>query len=342
MALISKTLGPEFKCDLFGSDQTGLSVATSDVDIRLQRLKGDVSVFGLFLSNRMKDLVNVMIRNPEFICVNYRYSRYPIINAQHKRSGVDIQIVSAPSTSPQQALTRQYVDETPNLRPLYLLLRTVFGVRGLVDVFNGGTGSYGLLIMLLASLKRRSSNPPTTLGDQLFRFLDFYSNLDTSKYGVSLAPPKLFKKHDRGKSKLRQYIRSAHRRGDPVQAAKWSIGQRRLYQPYLLSLQDPANPLNDLGRKTNAIKHIQTTIRAMRQQLLHDMHNVEARSRRYRKKDYSILLGLVGRCHEVYYERRKKVEEYGLEVMRLKKEEMERGEKQSSRPQVQEPNVAVA
>lgn len=321
ISFIKKTLGGRVRCEVFGSDKTGLSVATSDIDIRVTHnaMRPSASI-----GSYLRDVSRAMFHSRDFMCTTFRNAKYPIVNAQHRASGIDIQIVNAPSTDPQGKVTQQYLEEIPNLRELYLLLRTVFGVRGLVDVFNGGIGSYGLFIMLVASLKRRNSQPPKTAAEQLVRFLNFYKGLDTYKHGVSVTPPKLFKKHTQQEGlPLKDYSNAARRRNDPIRAGQWSIGQTRLYQPYLLSLQDPANPVNDLGRKTNAIKHIRRTAGALLAELDGKLKFPNTRLGLRSEHERSLLLPLVGRCHEIYYERRRRVEEYGLKAMRARNEEME-------------------
>jgi non-canonical poly(A) RNA polymerase PAPD5/7 len=177
-------------------------------------------------------------------------------------------------------------------------------------------------MMLVAAVKRKSSSPPTTAAEQYVRFLDFYTDLDTKRYGVSVAPPKLFKKHDARELQIKDQIDAARRRGDLVRGAQWGIGQTRMYQPYLLCLQDPASPINDLGRKSNAIKHIQKTLKLMSNTLRRDMQQIFVANEAGRLwRVVSLLEPQVGRCHEVYLARRKKVEEFGLRILMRKKEE---------------------
>ncbi|KAK3047470.1 hypothetical protein LTR09_011099 [Extremus antarcticus] len=328
-SVIDETLGfvhrmlemSKLQIEVQGSEQTGLAMPTSDIDFRMswkvidEHSEGDPRA----LSSLLRVLQGVMVHNEAFQSVERRDAKYPIITARHKASGIDIQIVAAPSTTPQQSVTAQYLAELPHLRSLYALLKTAFGVRGLVDVYSGGTGAYGLFMMLVASLKRRGSSPPITAGDQLIRFLEFYTELDTSKHGVSVSPAKLFMKHDPFGSGIKNNTDAARKRGDGIRAGQWAMGQRRLYQPYLLCLQDPANPINDLGRKTNAIKHIQKTVAAMERTLKKDMQDVAAALDSGEAwSQSSILEPIVGRCHEVLFERRKQMEEYGAEVIQGK------------------------
>lgn len=312
---IATTLGPEVRVELFGSQRTGLASAMSDIDIRLDCDIDDAEAKYKYLTTKMNDLVAAMKHNEDYTLVTARHGRFPIINTSHRRTGMDLQIVAAPSTAPQDDITLQYMDELPHVRSLYLLLRSALGARNLVDVFYGGTGSYGLFIMLVASIKRPSSSPPETMAQQLLRFLDFYADLDTRKHGISLTPPKLLKKHDVWEIPVKTFVDAAHRRGDEVRAGQWAISQRRLYQPYLLCLQDPVNPTNDLGRKSNAIKHVIATLKHLRSKLKTNMKHVD---RIAKKGDVwngqSIFSVMVRYTHEVNAERRRKVEEYGLEV----------------------------
>ena len=316
-AFITKNTSTNVGSNLFGSEVTGLATTTSDVDIRLEWNSGRRPDKTATLWTPISEIYEKMNDSTDYMCVIYRDTKFPIISAQHRRTGIDIQIVSAPPTKIQQALIREYLHELPHLKSVFSVARTMLGMRGLVDVFNGGIGSYGLLMMLVASLKRRGAEYPTTAGAQLLRFLDFYSDLDTEKYGVSVSPGKLFKKHNRDEYPVKAFIANALRRSDFVRGGQWAIGQRRLFQPYLLCLQDPADPTNDLGRKTNAIKHLLRTTKTLR-------HNLDINLRAASQGKWegsSLLLPLVGRCHEVYLERRKRVEEYGLELLRKQKED---------------------
>ena len=321
LALVADKTGPRVRSEVFGSERTGLVMATSDIDIRLECNIEDRDKRHEHLTMKMKGLVASMEEGQDYTLVVPRYHTYPIINAQHKETGIHVQIVGSPDTTAQDAVTLQYLNELPYLRSLYLLLRSALGTRSLVDVFTGGTGSYGLFIMLVASLKRRSSNPPVTMTGQLFHFINFYNTLNLNDYGVSVSPPKLFKKHNPWDVPIKSFIEAARRRGDLVRSAQWAISQRRLYQPYLLCLQDPAKPHNDLGRKSNAIKHVIYTLNTMGAKLANDMKEaVKAADRGRPWRGESILLNFVGRLHEVNLERRKKLEEYGRKVMHAKRQ----------------------
>ncbi len=299
-----------------GSELTGLATPTSDMDFRLcrrdgpqdyEKLTGTIEYFAKLMESPKSG----------FVHVEFRAAKFPIISAQHEASGIDVQIVAAPSTKRQADITMQYLAEIPHLREVYLLLRTALGVRGLVDVYHGGTGAYGLLMMLVAALNRRGSSPPASAGEAFTQFLDFYSTFDTGKNGVSVSPPKLFRKHEAWEVPVKDLIDAARRRKDPVKAGQWAIGQTRLYQPYLFCLQDPADPTNDLGRKSNAIKHVQKTLQLMRATLGRDMKRIaQGKEEGWTWTEDSLLEPHLGRVHEIYLARRNKMEEFGARVLK--------------------------
>ena len=324
--LIRTTAGNNVGIETFGSSEVGLATILSDIDMRLYFHYSRKPYPPSNMIVKMEG-IEYALKNfhPDFMLVSLRCARYPIINTQHKQTGLDIQIVSAPDTKAQRQAMAKYLEDIPHLRSVYMVLRMALGIRGLVDVFNGGIGSYGLFMMLVASLQRPSSKPPTTAGECLLRFLDFYCELNTEKYGVSISPPKLFKKHDLPANPTKARVNAARLRGDNIRAAQWAIGQTRRYQPYLFCLQDPADPFNDLGRKSNAIKHIQKTLRVLRASLQQSLQlKAPTALRKPPWKEQSILLPLVGRCHEIYQDRRSRAEMQGRAAMQLAKAKADR------------------
>lgn len=300
--------------ELIGSEKTGLALPISDVDLRIfDNAEGHT---GHRMDSRMKRLVNAMERSSRYITVVFRKGRFPIITCQHRESGIDIQIVATTSTAAQAAVTAQYLEEIPDLRKAFFVIRTFFSMRGLGDTFSGGIGSYGVLIMLAAALGhgRHVNNGNLSGGHALGRFLSFYDCLDTTKYGVAVRPfpYTLFPKH----TPTEDPSPSPEDQDKSILAGQRTICERAALVPWLLCLQDPANPYNDLGRNIFATKHILRTIRYCRQWLRRDAERLTkslATGQMPRKE--SILQSIVGRCHEVYGERRRILHEYGEKVM---------------------------
>jgi non-canonical poly(A) RNA polymerase PAPD5/7 len=316
----------------FGSTKTGLAMPFSDLD------------FGIFDKNHrhhalepaMKYLYSTMRDREDFICVVYRPALRSIITAQHKATGLDVQIVARESGNQDKRVTA-YLETVPYLHQLYSVVRTAFGVRGFVDPFIGGISSYGTFMMLAAALTRRGTpyNIHESPSSQLLHFLSFWANFDTTKHGIALSypastydagtdlvydrPAKLFRKFTLDDKHLYEefevgqaaLVHAAKRRMQNQRAGQYRIGLLRRKQPYLLCLQDPANPINDLGATCHAIKHILQTIKALHADLVrameaHDRTPPENRS----KGEMSFLLPLVGRSHELYAERRQRLRDW--------------------------------
>ena len=88
---------------------------------------------------------------------------------------------------------RDYMVEYPYLRQLYYVVKTIFDVRGLSDVFRGGFGSYSIFMMIVASL-RHSPHPRNDAAGGLINFFKFWSSYDTKTKGISIEPTYLFDK----------------------------------------------------------------------------------------------------------------------------------------------------
>jgi non-canonical poly(A) RNA polymerase PAPD5/7 len=77
----------------------------------------------------------------------------------------------------------------------------------------------------------------------------------------------------------------------------------------MLSLRDPADETNDLGKKGIAIKHVQATLRDLHYHLVRDT-NMNTRP--------SILGSLVGSSYMLQFERRQKLKGYGRSLEQQK------------------------
>lgn len=332
---------PGHTLELFGSQRTGLAVATSDIDLRLRPpayIRDDSDAEKAPRMAVRKNLVRMLqhkllpkLQNdPSFILCVFRYARYPLISLQHRGSGLDIQIVLANDTALARERVKRYLTEIPSLGAVYTLVRTMLEVRRLSDVFAGGLGSYSIFMMIVASLKHDARLRPDDAARSLLSFLDFYSKLDTYKVAVSVDPPTFFNKRlsafrkakpsqrhvsdfSVAASDVQPFVddvvcRVAHS-PDPKSNSTAQVlqGQDQMsitdrMQPYLLCLQDPADAFNDLGRKGYAIKHIQRTIKALHEELATYM---------YRNKSGSVIAPLVGSSYTMFAGRRSKIEGYG-------------------------------
>ena len=90
-------------------------------------------------------------------------------------------------------------------------------------------------------------------------------------------------------------------------------GETKPLPSYMLSLRDPADETNDLGRKGIAIKHVQATLRDLHKNLLLDL--------KFNKRA-SILCPLVGTSYMLQLERRRKLQNYGREWVEMEQKDL--------------------
>lgn len=310
----------------FGSYNNETAMPFSDLDVGIRRnylprqhIDEETS---RGIQEKMPQLYDTLNWGGDFICATYHEHPFPTVTAQHKATGIDVQLVAKPASA-QDTWVQGYMNTIPNLWSLYAIIRTMFGMRGLVDPFIGGISGYGSFMMLVAALTRRGT--PVEIHDspsaQLLAFLDFWSNFDTTRFGMAFpnaisGVSRPFKKlvfdfgDDSGKEEYFALTRAARRRDAPDREGHYRIGRVRPLQPYMLCLQDPNDPDNDLGASCHAIKHILQTIRHLRTELLSAMEEHDRTPEGTlpgREAESSFLLPLVGRCHEVYAERRERM-----------------------------------
>ena len=269
---------------LLGSRSTGLATPTSDFDFssplpeyllrsrmvptsthisgRLQYYKRENKAKAVRILERMKIHFHLSrdFRKTELV----RNARVPILRCTHVATGLDVQIQTM---APYQA-THEYklasLTEFTSLRPLYIILRSFLELRNLTTVYEGGLGSYSILMMIVTALKHSNGKfASDDLGSQLLHVLDFYSSADLYKVGFSANPLRTFEKR---KGPALDMARIA----DPQLRGINLIQTLDPRKPYLLCLQDPANEMNDLGKNAYAIKHIQATFR-------YEKHNIQNR-----------------------------------------------------------------
>jgi non-canonical poly(A) RNA polymerase PAPD5/7 len=307
----------------FGSTQTGVAMPYSDIDIGLCNPKDSRDT----LEAQMIRLKRTLDKGTDYILVVHRPPPNAIVTAQHKSTGIDVQIIAKGKPGRQDMVMKQYLSKIPNLHQLYAVVRTAFGIRGFVDPYIGGISAYGTFMMLVAALTRRGtpSHVHESTSAQLLHFLSFWASFDMEKYGMTLysssigdMKAKPFRKINldtSGQAERYQNVQAALRRSDWMRAGQYRIGVLRPRQPYLLCLQDPALATNDLGGNCHAIKHMQETIRAMHRDLVRSMAEHDQAVERTRsgadgvslKDQPSLLQLLVGRSHEMYGKRRENI-----------------------------------
>ncbi|KAI9881174.1 MAG: hypothetical protein M1830_007152 [Pleopsidium flavum] len=266
---------PNSPIEVIGSHRTGLSTSLSDLDFRLSLpeyeksvdQRGPCTTRPEAQKESLRKLIllsNALAETGGYQDLELRNGRVPIISGTHHGTQLTIQVQAMSDSTASREYVLNYLAEFPTLRPLYTLIKTMLEMRNLRDVHSGGLGAYSIFMMVVAALKQsEGSIPRTDISRQLLSCLEFYAKADMHRYGISVDPPGLFRKVIGTPSRKIKEANST----DPISRGQYQIAKLNREQPFLLCLQDPANPLNDLGAKAYAIKHIKAVFRTAKKML---------------------------------------------------------------------------
>ncbi|KAL3503219.1 hypothetical protein ACH5RR_037668 [Cinchona calisaya] len=222
---VIRYIWPNCKAEVFGSFKTGLYLPTSDIDVVI--LESEITRPQIGLQALSRALSQRGIAKKIQVIAK---ARVPIIKFVEKRSGVAFDISFDAQNGPKAAeFIQDAVSKWPPLRPLCLILKIFLQQRELNEVYTGGIGSYALLTMLIAMLQNYhycQASPEHNLGVLLVHFFDMYGRkLNTADVGVSC----------NGKGTF--YLKS--KKGFSTKG-----------KPFVISIQDPQDPENDIGKSS--------------------------------------------------------------------------------------------
>lgn len=237
--------------------------------------------------------------------VEFIHARIPIVAALDKATGLSLQFSALAPYFPAREYTMLYLSEFPGLRTLYVMLRHSLLIRQLTTVHDGGLGSYPLLIMIVTALKHFG----TTFGrDELARsllhVLDFWSHADLQKNGYSADPPRVFSKT----AKRFSLEAKEEHASDPILKGIDLIRKPRETKPWLLCLQDPGNPINDLGKNALSIVKVQAVFSYFYRSLAKSIRRWE-HMEKDRREHFSFLDPLVRAKYDGFERKRRAVRE---------------------------------
>lgn len=263
---VAKAL-PNVSTKVTGSRSTGLATPLSDINLCILLPRTALINGGQSYASKMQTAKNKLLYVIRQVLQQSRgyshlsvYGHNPTLTGLHRDSGIRITLTVARDYPASVEYVNYYQTEFPTLRPLYILMRSMLEIHGLLEPGTGGLNSYSVFMMLVAALKmRQGTYDRQDLGDQLLQFLETYSTFDFYRRGVSVDPPGTFDKWpnagrapvgvDRGETL------------EPYERGRKVIARIHPRQPFLMCLQDPADPTNDLGKLSFRIKHIQALLK---------------------------------------------------------------------------------
>lgn len=193
MTRLVNTMWPRAQVKLYGSNVTGLSLPTSDLDfvICLPAVhKKAVAVAPGVLEGRnainesSQKLLARTLKGESWIDPRsmklIERTVVPVIKVSTKDTKARSLQLDITFDSPGHhgieaiQMVTQIMDELPVIRPLLLVLKQFLSNRGLLTAYTGGLSAYGLFLMVARYLQEQESWGDC--GSLLMGFLDFYGN----------------------------------------------------------------------------------------------------------------------------------------------------------------------
>lgn len=232
-----KQLWSDADLHVFGSYSTDLYLPGSDIDCVVNsELGGKESRNNLYsLASHLKK--NNLATEIEVVAK----ARVPIIKFVEPHSGIHIDVSFERTNGLEAAkLIREWLNDTPGLRELVLIVKQFLHSRRLNNVHTGGLGGFSIICLVFSFLHMhpriitREIDPKDNLGVLLIEFFELYGKnfgYDDVALGSSDGYPVYFPK------------------------STWNAIQP-IKNPFTLAIQDPGDEANNISRGTFNIRDI--------------------------------------------------------------------------------------
>ncbi|KAH3670811.1 hypothetical protein WICMUC_004780 [Wickerhamomyces mucosus] len=255
-------LWPDCEVHVFGSYATDLYLPGSDIDMVIVSVAGNYDTRNSLyqLSSYLKR--EKLARNVEVIAK----AKVPIIKFSETHSNIHIDVSFERTNGITAARTiRTWLQETPGLRELVLIIKQFLSARRLNDVHLGGLGGYSIICLVYSFLKlhprlsTNNINPLDNLGVLLIEFFELYGrNFGYDNVAICVEQ-------------------------DNVSYLKKSLYPELLGRNiFQLAIQDPSDPSNNISRGSFNIPDIKKAFNGAYQLLVNtcfDLHNATYRDR---------------------------------------------------------------
>lgn len=241
--LISRAIKSQFRdaeVYPFGSQETKLYLPQGDLDLVVV----SNSMANLRVQSALRTMAACLRRHNLATDVQViAKAKVPIIKfvTTYARLKVDISLNHTNGLT-TASYVNSWLRKWPHIRPLILVVKYLLMQRGMSEVFSGGLGSYSVIIMVISFLQlhpkvqRGEIDADRSLGVLLLEFLELYGkNFGYDNCGISI----------RGRG---GYFSKA-RRG-------WKDERR----PFMLCIEDPHDPSNDISKGSFGIINVRSTL----------------------------------------------------------------------------------
>ena len=195
---------PNYKCILYGSFITELSLPNSDIDILIIEKEEDKNKLTENIGDKqlMQNLQNIyqILKNKNiFSNLEMINAKVPIITGQFNSTNVHVDISLNKKNGIDVAeIIKKINCIYPEIKPLMLLVKYVLRQRNLNQIYTGGISSFIIFTLLYYyicdtrkqieyEIKKGKREKILTLGDLLVGFFNFYAfEFQYEKFGISI------------------------------------------------------------------------------------------------------------------------------------------------------------
>ena len=180
----------KFEVKLYGSRATNLCLKWSDLDVVITRKNPKTTQLQ---STNLLDKLHIVLKEQDWVkSIKYIFTaKVPIIklttNDKYNSMQVDISIEDRNHYGLKCVdLVKEYIAEFEVLEPLVFAAKTLLKFSNLNDPYKGGISSYGIILMIVAFIKKEKKKGKAitinSLGDLFYEFLLFYGSNVNSNY----------------------------------------------------------------------------------------------------------------------------------------------------------------
>ena len=204
---------PNYKCSLYGSFITGLSLPNSDIDILITRK--DEEKEKINLQKNLLDIYTILKQKNIFTDLEMINAKVPIITGLYISTKIHVDISLFKKNGVDAAeIINKIIAIYPEIRPLMLLIKYVIRQRNLNQIYTGGISSFIIFTLLYyyiadsrkiieseISNNNGEKERLLTLGHLLVGFFNFYAfEFKYEKFGISISNGcHLYKREDEAK-----------------------------------------------------------------------------------------------------------------------------------------------
>ena len=202
---------PNYKCSLYGSFITGLSLPNSDIDILISSKEEENEK--LNLQQNLENIYTILKNKNIFKDLEIIHAKVPIITGLYISTNIHVDISLFKKNGVDAAeIINKIISIYPEIKPLMLLIKYVIRQRNLNQIYTGGISSFIIFTLLyyyIADLRKQidyeinkdEKEKLLSLGHLLVGFFNFYAyEFKYEKFGISISNGcHLYKREDESK-----------------------------------------------------------------------------------------------------------------------------------------------